>query len=440
MPEEITQQRVELHFSPLCSPERTMSSALRFSHQAAALFQDFTQPQVQLQPFSTVPAGIKAIRGAHVNLLPTTKAITSFCPGCSIHDAFTVVDLETTVGGAAGAHIIEIGAVRILAGKRMDTFHALVRPPEGITESITELTGITNEMVIDQPTIDAILPKFLAFAKDSVLVAHDTSFDIAVLQRCAQACHLPFSFGFLDTLELCRRLFPSEAKHGLSSMTQLLHIPLSRHHRALDDAIATAHVLFSCFSILEEMQITGLDGLHDQLHYFSSSRADDYCLDILVQNERGLQHLKQMLQEAYCTTAGYLVTNSLLTKYHDGLLYGSDNESGELARFMNNDCKGSTDFLNLYDYFLILPPKTQAGPLRRQRQIIKEFLAISRQFHKPVIAAGGFRRKKNRSGTYRCSLKSTSDMLRTFSFLGMNTAQELVIVNTNKLAEKILYF
>ena len=80
MPEEITQQRVELHFSPLCSPERTMSSALRFSHQAAALFQDFTQPQVQLQPFSTVPAGIKAIRGAHVNLLPPPKQLLPFVP------------------------------------------------------------------------------------------------------------------------------------------------------------------------------------------------------------------------------------------------------------------------------------------------------------------------------------------------------------------------
>ena len=164
---------------------------------------------------------------------------------------YVVFDIETT-GFTAGYHkITEIGAVKIEDGVITEEFHQLIDPGVPVPWKITEITGITDELLVGQPTIEKILPLFLEFCKECALVAHNASFDMSFIKANAAEQELVCNFDIIDTLSLARRLFPRLENHKLNTVANHLNIKHSNHHRAMGDAKATAQIFLRCMELLE---------------------------------------------------------------------------------------------------------------------------------------------------------------------------------------------
>ena len=163
---------------------------------------------------------------------------------------YVVFDIETTGFSVAKDRITEIGAVRIVNGKIADTFSELVNPRTDISRRITEITGITNDMVKDKATIADVLPRFLDFCADATVVAHNASFDVSFIKQNAKNLGKEFSNEVLDTLTFARRLLPRLENHKLNTVAKKLGVKMLRAHRAKDDALATAEIFLKLAEML----------------------------------------------------------------------------------------------------------------------------------------------------------------------------------------------
>ena len=163
---------------------------------------------------------------------------------------YVVFDIETTGFSASKNKITEIGAVKITNGKITDVFSELINPQTYIHWKITEITGITDDMVRNKKTIDDVLPRFLDFCKGSILVAHNASFDVSFIKQNAENLHLEFSNEILDTLAFSRKLLPHLENHRLQTVAEAFGIKLLRAHRAKDDALATAKIFLNFENML----------------------------------------------------------------------------------------------------------------------------------------------------------------------------------------------
>ena len=386
------------------------------------------------------------------------------------HD-FVVFDIETTGFSPVSNRIIEIGAVKVVNGEIADKFSTFVNPQVPIPYHIEKLTGINDSMVMDAPVIEEVLPQFMEFCKDAVMVAHNASFDMSFIKENVMRQQLNKTFTYADTLGIARVLFPNQAKHTLDAVCKTMGISLENHHRAVDDAGATAEIFVKMIPLLKEQGVTNLKQVNE---WGASSkeivkRLPSYHAIILAENNVGRENLYRLVSASHLDyySKRPRVPKSFLMKHREGLILGSACEAGELYRALLEDKPEAeiARLVNFYDYLEIQPLGNNEFMIESERvpsinsmedirNINRRIVELGEEYGKPVVAtcdvhfldpedevyrriimAGkGFEDADNQAPLY---LRTTEEMLAEFAYLGSDKAEEVVITNTNKIADRI---
>lgn len=409
--------------------------------------------------------GLKIIYGVEGYLVNDVDSIIANYGYEDINSEYVVFDIETTGLSPINDKITEIGAVKIKNGKVIDRFSQLINPERPIPEKIIKLTGITDNMVKNKPNIGKVLPKFYDFIEGTVLVAHNASFDVGFIRENLSHMDMNINNPVLDTLELTRSLFPQLKSHRLNIVAKYLNISLKNHHRAVEDAEATADIFLKCLDILEEKGITKLDEINTKLIDAQNAyKGQTYHIIILVKNYTGLKNLYKIISESHLN---YFyrkprIPKSLLIKYREGLVLGSACEAGELYKGILNHSDDSQirEIVNFYDYLEIQPIGNNIHLVRNGmvkdmedlKNINRKIVKLGEEFEKPVVATGDVHFLNEEDEIYRRILmcgqgfsdadnqpplyfRTTDEMLEEFSYFGKEKAKELVIDNTNYIAD-----
>ncbi len=471
-------KRVELHLHTQMSSmdgvtpvKNYIKRAIEWGHKAIAITDHGV---VQAFPDAMNAAGksdLKIIYGVEAYLVDDLGNVVTMSRGQKLNETFVVFDIETTGLSRETEMITEIGAVKLINGEIVDHFSTFVNPGKPISAEITKLTGINDEMVAEAPRIKEILPEFLAFAKDSVLVAHNASFDMGFIRVAAERyCHLEVENTVLDTLELARALLPQLSKHKLNILCDHLNISLVGHHRAVNDAEATAEMFLKFIDMLAEKNVLTLD----EINIFSSRTVNykklrSHHAIILVQNYTGLRNLYELVSLAHID---YFyrkprIPKSQLLRLREGLILGSACEAGELYRALLDNAPKEVieNIVRFYDYleiqplgnnrFMIDSPRVEAiRSVEDLMEMNRKIVSLGEKYHKPVVAtcdvhfidpddgvyrkiimaAEGFADAENQPPLY---FRTTEEMLTEFQYLGDEKAREVVITNPNLIAERI---
>jgi DNA polymerase-3 subunit alpha (Gram-positive type) len=413
----------------------------------------------------------KVLYGVEAYLVDDLKEIVTGGRGQTLSDDFVVFDIETTGFSPVKNRIIEIGAVKVSGGKIADRFSVFVNPEVPIPFEIEKLTGINDEMVMNEETIDVILPRFLEFCRDCVLVAHNAGFDMSFIMENCKRQGIPQDFTYVDTVPIARMLLPGQAKHTLDAVAKTLGISLENHHRAVDDAECTAEIFVKFIKMLADKGVETLAQLNTMGDEDISAIAKlpSYHAIILAKNELGRIHLYHLISESHLNYFNKRpkIPKSLVMKYREGLILGSACEAGELYRALVD---GQSDtqiarLVNFYDYLEIQPCGNNEFMIESDkfrdinsiediRNVNRRVVALGEQFHKPVVAtcdvhflnpedevyrriimAGrGFDDADHQAPLY---LHTTDEMLEEFAYLGSEKAYEVVVTNTNMIADMI---
>ena len=476
--DDAEEKRVELHLHTQMSSmdgvtpvKKYIERAIAWGHKAIAITDHGV---VQAFPDAMNAIGksdLKVIYGVEAYLIDDLGSVVTMPRGQSLDDTFVVFDIETTGLSKETESITEIGAVKVVDGKIIDRFSTFVNPERPIPAEITKLTGITNEMVADAPVITEILPKFLEFCQDAVLVAHNANFDTGFIRLNAERkCGIEVKNTVLDTLELSRALLPELKKHKLDIICEQLSVSLEGHHRAVNDAEATAEVFLKFIDMLVEKEIYKVD----DINVFSSQTVNykklkAYHAIILAKDYVGLRNLYELISLSHIDY--YFrrprIPKSKLIQHREGLILGSACEAGELYRALLDKKPKQVieELVNFYDYleiqplgnnrFMIESPKVES--VHSMEDIIainKQIVTLGEEHNKPVVAtcdvhfidpqdaafrkiimaAEGFADADKQAPLY---FRTTKEMLKEFTYLGEEKAREIVITNTNKIADMI---
>ena len=239
----------------------------------------------------------KVIYGVEGYLVDDEKQLVDNGRGQDFDDPYVVFDIETTGFSPLTNRIIEIGAVRVEKGKITDRFSTFVNPDEPIPFRIEQLTKINDAMVLDAPRIDKVLPDFLKFCEGAALVAHNASFDVSFIDRNARLLGLPFHPTVLDTVALARILLPQISRYKLDSVAKVLNISLENHHRAVEDAEATAEIFLAFLKMLKARDIHTLDELNclGDMDREKIKKLPSYHVIILAKNDLGRTNLYRLV-------------------------------------------------------------------------------------------------------------------------------------------------
>ena len=413
----------------------------------------------------------KVIYGVEGYLVDDLTDVAVNEKGQRLDGTFVVFDLETTGFSAIRDKIIEIGAVKVENGEITDRFSAFVNPKIPIPFEITRLTSITDQMVLDAPDIETVLPQFLEFVGDAVLVAHNASFDVGFLEQNMRYQDMEPDFTSVDTVALARILLPTLSKFKLNVVANALHISLENHHRAVDDAGATAEIFVKFVEMLKDRGINDLTKLNQSGSHDANliRKLPTYHVIILACNEVGRVNLYTLISKSHLDYYARRprIPKSELTKYREGLLVGSACEAGELYQALLNEKSEAkiARIVNFYDYlevqpvgnnrFMIVSDRvTNVNSEEDIRNLNRRIIKLGEQFKKPVVAtcdvhfldpgdevyrriimAGkGFSDSDEQAPLY---LHTTEEMLEEFEYLGSAKAREIVIDNPNKIADMI---
>ena len=413
----------------------------------------------------------KIIYGVEAYLVDDLTEIAVNEQGQTLDDTFVVFDIETTGFSAAEDRIIEIGAVKITDGAIVDRFSTFVNPEVPIPFEIQQLTHITDDMVLEAPKIEEVLPAFLDFVGESALVAHNAGFDVGFIEQNCARLGRSRTFTSVDTVGLARVLLPTLSKYKLNIVAKALNISLENHHRAVDDAAATAEIYVKFIEMLKERGMTTLKEVNafGDMNPDAIKKMPTYHAIILAKNEVGrvnlytlvsLSHLKYFARRPR-------IPKSEFNKYREGLILGSACEAGELYRALLDGKSEETiaKIVDYYDYLEIQPIGNNAFMIasEKQRNIKSEedlknmnrrIVQLGEKFQKPVVATCDVHFMDPDSEVYRriimtgkgfsdadsqppLYLRTTEEMLEEFSYLGSKKAEEVVITNTNKIADSI---
>ncbi|MBR3635099.1 MAG: PolC-type DNA polymerase III, partial [Lachnospiraceae bacterium] len=419
----------------------------------------------------------KVIYGVEAYIVDDLAKVVTNSKGQEISSSFVVFDIETTGFSPVRNNITEIGAVKVKDGQIIDRFSTFVNPKEPIPYRIVKLTNITDDMVKDAPPIEEVLPKFAQFVNGSILVAHNARFDTSFIFEFASRLGLVFDDTFVDTLELARDLLPHLPKYKLDVVCNDLGVSLEGHHRAVNDAEATAE----CFIKLMDMAIS--KGAHklDDLNSLESDDEDEesalvrrvkklrsHHAIILAKNNTGRVNLYTLVSKSHLKFVHRgkpIIPKSYINEYREGLILGSACEAGELYQAILDDRPEAeiADIVSFYDYleiqplgndmFMIASEKIEAvNSVEDLQNINKRIVELGERFNKPVVAtcdvhflnpedeiyrriimAGqGFEDADDQAPLY---LRTTEEMLSKFAYLGSDKAEEVVITNTVKIAD-----
>lgn len=412
----------------------------------------------------------KVIYGVEGYLVDDLKEIVTGDKGQRLDGTFVVFDIETTGFSPVANRIIEIGAVKVDKGQVVDRFSVFVNPEVPIPFEIEKLTGINDSMVMEAETIETILPQFLDFVGDAVLVAHNANFDVSFIKENAKRQQLPVDFTYVDTVGIARMLLTGQAKYTLDAVAKTLKISLENHHRAVDDAECTAEIFMKFIEMLAKEEVYTLAEMNEmgKSSVDAVRKLHSFHIIILAKNQTGRINLYKLVSESHLTyfCKRPLIPKSLIMKYREGLILGSACEAGELFRAMLD---GQSDeqiagIVSFYDYLEIQPIGNNRFMLESDRHreinseedliaLNKRVVKLGEQFQKPVVATcdvhfldpedevyrriimtgKGFKDADDQAPLY---LRTTEEMLDEFSYyLGSEKAEEIVITNTNMIAD-----
>ena len=303
----------------------------------------------------------KVIYGMEAYLVDDLHEIVTGRKNQGLDGSFVVFDIETTGFSPVHDRIIEIGAVKVEKGEIKERFSSFVNPDVPIPLEIEKLTGIHDGMVVDAPMIEEALPHFLEFCQDAVLVAHNASFDMSFIIENTHRLGLKKEFTYVDTVGIARLLLPHQAKHKLDAVAKTLGISLENHHRAVDDAEATAEIFLKFIPMLREAGADDLKAINAMGDASPDiiKRLPSYHAIILAKNDTGRVNLYRLVSESHLVyySKRPRVPKSLFKKYREGLILGSACEAGELYRALLDE-KSEEEIAKLvdfYDYLEIQP-------------------------------------------------------------------------------------
>ena len=385
---------------------------------------------------------------------------------------FIVFDLETTGLNPASEEITEIAAVCVVEGEIRDSFQTYVNPHKPIPAEITELTGISDETVADAPDLDKAVPEFLAWAGEGQypLVAHNAGFDMGFLRTACQRLGIEREFTSIDTLEMSRLMLPHMHKFKLNILAKELQVGPFEHHRASEDAAVLGRIYVKLLKRLrEEMHAVTTADINPVLAATTDRKnklknLPRYHFIILVKNQAGLRNLYQLISKSFLEYYNKrpIMPRSELIRHREGLIFGSACEAGEVFRALTKgepweEIKRLASF---YDYLEIQPignnnfmiAKGMAKDEEQLRDWNRDILRLADELGKPCCATGdvhflepedeafrrilmagqGFSDADNQAPLY---FKSTDEMLKEFSYLGEDRAYEVVVKNTNMIAD-----
>ncbi|MDE7321511.1 MAG: PolC-type DNA polymerase III [Lachnospiraceae bacterium] len=412
----------------------------------------------------------KVIYGVEGYLVDDLKEIVTDGRGQALDETYVVFDIETTGFSPVTNRIIEIGAVKVVNGQIVDRFSTFVNPEVPIPFEIEKLTSINDSMVIEAEKIEAVLPKFLAFVGDAVLVAHNAGFDVSFIKENARRQNISADFTYVDTVAIARTLLTGQAKYTLDAVAKTLKISLENHHRAVDDAECTAQIFVRFIEMLKKDNVSTLAELNDmgKASVDAVRKLHSYHIIILAKNQTGRINLYRLISQSHLKYfyKRPLIPKSQIEKYREGLIIGSACEAGELFRALldGQSEEQIARIVGFYDYLEIQPIGNNRFMIESERHrdinseedltaLNKRVVKLGEQFHKPVVATcdvhfldpedevyrriimtgKGFKDADDQAPLY---LRTTEEMLDEFAYyLGSEKAEEIVITNTNMIAD-----
>ena len=429
--------------------------------------------------FSTDEEKMKAIFGCEMYMIDDEAPMVTNPKDKKIdEEEFVVFDIETTGLNSHTNEIIEIGAVKIKAGRIVDRYSQLINPGRPIPYHITEITSITDEQVANEPKIDEVIGKFVDFVGDAVLVAHNAPFDMGFIKRdIKKYLNIDLQSSVIDTLQMARDLFPDLKKYGLGDLNKTLGLALEKHHRAVDDSQATAN-MFIIF--LDKYKEKGLEYMKDINVGFEVNVKKQSLKNImvLVKTQDGLKNMYKLVSESHIKYFGNKkarIPKSVLAENREGLIIGSSltahfMNTGELADlYLRHDLEKLEEAAKFYDYIELLPKSTYneliekdgtgaLGSYEEVEKMNKYFYDLGKRLGILVTASSNVHYLDENEDIIRSILlygsgtvynsrqysinngfyfRTTDEMLKEFSYLGEDEAKEVVITNTNKIADMI---
>ena len=476
-----TVKRVELHCHTKMSDMDGVSEvadiidcAAGWGHDAIAItdhgvVQGFTEAFHHIRDKKMT--GFKVIYGMEGYVVDDENDIVINPKDFSLSDTFVVFDIETTGFSASENNIIEIGAVKIAGGEITDHFSTFVNPKEPIPYRIEKLTKINDAMVADAPFINDALTQFRKFCEGAVYVAHNANFDMGFLMEKERSSGIEREYSYVDTLGLSRLLVPEIAKFKLDNLCKFFKISLENHHRAVDDAEATAKIFLKLIERLKEQNIDRLSAINEMSAASENKirKSPSNHIILLAKNEVGRINLYRLVSMSHINYYHNQakIPKSQIALHREGLIIGSACEQGELYQAILNK-KSEDEIIRIakfYDYLEIQPNGNNEFMVREERyedinshedleKINRKIIELGERLNIPVVAtcdvhflnpedevyrrvlmAGkGFKDADLQAPLY---LRTTEEMMAEFDYLGYDKAYEVVVTNTRKIADMV---
>ncbi|MGV2874353.1 PolC-type DNA polymerase III [Macrococcus capreoli] len=470
-------KRVEFHLHTAMSQMdgithigRYVEQAAKWGHKAIAITDHNGCQGFPDAHAAASKAGIKMIYGIEGMLVDDGVAIAYKPQDIDLKTAtYVVFDVETTGLSSQYDKIIELAAVKVKDGEIIDKFERFSNPGERLNETIKNLTGITDDMLVDAPPIEEVLSDFRDFVGDAIYIAHNASFDMGFIDTGFERLGFGATTnGVIDTLELSRTINTEMGKHGLNFLAKKYGVELTQHHRAIYDAETTAHIFVKMLKQIEQLGVTNHNEIDAKLsNQDAYKRARPMHVTLIVQNQTGLKNLFRIVSESmvhyfYRTPR---IPRSLLMENREGLLVGSACDNGEVfTAVMQKDQEEVERIAQFYDYLEVQPKALYQHLLERDlirdnetmEEIYDRIIRVGEKLDIPVIATGNAHylhehekpareiliasnpgNPLNRQTLPDAHFRTTDEMLDAFHFLGEEKAFEIVVTNTNKLADSI---
>ena len=467
------EKRVELHLHTQMSQMDAVTSAtdlikcaIRWGHKAIAITDHGVAQSFPEAKKAAKDSDIKVIYGVEAYLAPDNVTSVYDAKDQKIDDVtYCVLDIETTGISRYTEKITEFGIMKVKNGEVIDTFECFVNPEKPIPQRVVEVTNITDDMVKDAETIDKVMPKVIEFVGDGIIVAHNANFDVGFIKYNAEKLGLEFSNTYIDTLALAKELFPDFKRYKLGIIAEKLGIKVDVAHRALADVETLVAVFNVMLQNLREKEIFDLKDLDQMLSKDVNYKTlPTYHAIVLAKNKVGLKNLYKLISFSH---VDYFykkprMLKSLLAKYSEGLIIGSACEQGELFRAIvdgkpDDEIEAIAEF---YDYLEIQPLGNNMFMVKNGTvpsvdtlmDFNRKIVALGEKLDKPVVATCDVHFMDPEDEIYRRILqagqgyedaddqpplyyRTTEEMLKEFQYLGKEKAYEVVVTNTNKVAD-----
>ena len=482
------QKRVEFHahtnmstMDALPTVEELIDKAASWGHPAIAITDHANVQSFPHGYHRAKKAGIKAIFGLEANIVEDRVPITYNEVPMDLHEAtYVVFDVETTGLSAVNNSLIQIAASKMHKGNIVDQFDEFINPGHPLSQFTTDLTGITDNHLKDAKPLLQVLQEFQEFCQDTVLVAHNATFDVGFMNANYERHDLPLiTQPVIDTLEFARNLYPEYKRHGLGPLTKRFQVALDHHHMANYDAEATGRLLFIFIKEARENRgITDLADLNTKLVSEDSyKKARVKHATIYVQNQTGLKNIFKLvsLSNVKYFEGVARIPRTVLDQYREGLLLGSACSEGEVFdAVLSHGVDKALEVAKYYDFIEVMPPAIYRPLVARElipdeegiQQVIRDLIELGRKLNKPVLATGDVHYLEPEDQLYReiivrslgpgaiinrpigrgeaakpaplpdAHFRTTNEMLDDFAFLGQDLAYEIVVTNTQKFAER----